>query len=57
VKDRIEHLKEDIARRIRPVMRHMPEEEFDRLIARMAELQKKYETRVRSDFLRFNGIC
>ena len=57
MKDRIEHLKEDIARRIRPVMRHMPEEEFDRLIARMAELQKKYETRVRSDFLRFNGIC
>lgn len=40
---RLAVLKEDIARRIRPVMPDLPEAEFDSLVERMALLQMKYE--------------
>ena len=46
---RLVELKEDIAQRIRPVVRDLPEAEFDALVARMAELQYKYEQRRRAD--------
>ena len=46
---RLVELKEDIAQRIRPVMRDLPEAEFDALVERMAELQYKYEQRRRAD--------
>jgi len=53
----IDLLREDIARRIRPAMANTPDEEFNRLVARMAELQRKYENRERGEFFRFAGNC
>ena len=55
MESRIDQLREDIARRIRPLMPNIPDEEFTRLVAQMAELQYKYETRTRNDFFGTQG--
>lgn len=46
---RLTDLKEDIARRLRPVMSDFPEAEFSALVKQMAEIQYKYEPRRRID--------
>ena len=49
---RFRELKEDIARRVRPVMPAIPEEEFEQLIEQMARIQYKYESMANDDAIR-----
>jgi hypothetical protein len=41
----IERRKQEIALRVRPVCRHMPSDEFDELVERMATIEIKYAMR------------
>ena len=52
LEDRIRELKEDIARRLRPVLPTIPEEEFERLIDQMANIQFKYEAMEQDPIIR-----
>jgi len=42
---RVRELIADITRRIGPACRHMPADEFDAMVRRMAEVEYKYEQR------------
>jgi hypothetical protein len=42
---RVRQLIADITRRLGPVCQHMPTDEFDAMVRRMAEVEYKYEQR------------
>jgi len=43
LESRIQELKDDIARRVRPLIGAIPEDEFETLVDQMARIQFKYE--------------
>lgn len=47
--DRLEELKRELARRIAPVLRDVPTEQFEEIVHTMAMLQYKYAARRRPD--------
>lgn len=47
--DRLEELKRELARRIAPVLRDVPTEQFEEIVHVMAMLQYKYDMRRRRD--------
>lgn len=49
---RLAELRVEIAERLRKVCIAMPDEEFDALVARMAEVEYKYEANANSDRVR-----
>ena len=42
---RLAQVRDDIAKRLRPINAEMPEKEFNDMIQRMAEIQLRFETR------------
>ena len=49
---RLDALRRDISARLQRVCQHIPRPEFHELVDRIARLQRKFERRSSSDFLR-----